>query len=113
MDFTGAVADSVNLAEGKYGEVFYEQMKLFEDLMKVHKRGGFISCSISVSTESWILRVYFNENILEEIPSLGDRVCPSFACFEKLCLEKSSKFFLLQEPLNTITTACAATSLCV
>ncbi|NXN82142.1 CAN5 protein, partial [Bombycilla garrulus] len=47
VDFTGAVAESINLAEGKYGEVIPEQMKLFEDLMKVHKRGGFISCSIS------------------------------------------------------------------
>ncbi|NWV71663.1 CAN5 protein, partial [Malurus elegans] len=47
VDFTGAVAESINLAEGKYGEVISEQMKLFEDLMKVHKRGGFISCSIS------------------------------------------------------------------
>lgn len=70
VDFTGAVAESINLAEGKYGEVISEQMKLFEDLMKVHKRGGFISCSISVSTESWISRVYFDENILEEIPLL-------------------------------------------
>ncbi|NXY06856.1 CAN5 protein, partial [Pteruthius melanotis] len=47
VDFTGAVAESINLAEGKYGEVISVQMKLFEDLMKVHKRGGFISCSIS------------------------------------------------------------------
>ncbi|NXB55266.1 CAN5 protein, partial [Struthidea cinerea] len=47
VDFTGAVAESINLAEGRYGEVISEQMKLFEDLMKVHKRGGFISCSIS------------------------------------------------------------------
>ncbi|NXP33418.1 CAN5 protein, partial [Leiothrix lutea] len=50
VDFTGAVAESINLAEGKYGEVIYEQMKLFEDLMKVHKRGGFISCFISESS---------------------------------------------------------------
>ncbi|XP_054145737.1 calpain-6 [Melozone crissalis] len=49
VDFTGAVAESINLEEGKYGEVIPEQMKLFEDLMKVHKRGGFISCSISES----------------------------------------------------------------
>ncbi|RLV98461.1 hypothetical protein DV515_00010787 [Chloebia gouldiae] len=49
VDFTGAVAESINLEEGKYGEVISEQMKLFEDLMKVHKRGGFISCSISES----------------------------------------------------------------
>ncbi|NXN03062.1 CAN5 protein, partial [Sylvia borin] len=47
VDFTGAVAESINLEEGKYGEVISEQMKLFEDLMKVHKRGGFISCFIS------------------------------------------------------------------
>lgn len=71
VDFTGAVAESVSLAEGKYGEVISEQMKLFEDLMKVHKRGGFISCFISVSTESWVLKIYFNGNIVEEIPSLG------------------------------------------
>ncbi|RMB98286.1 hypothetical protein DUI87_25191 [Hirundo rustica rustica] len=50
VDFTGAVAESINLAEGKYGEVISEQMKLFEDLMKVHKRGGFISCFISESS---------------------------------------------------------------
>ncbi|XP_063026416.1 calpain-6 [Melospiza melodia melodia] len=49
VDFTGAVAESINLEEGKYGELIPEQMKLFEDLMKVHKRGGFISCSISES----------------------------------------------------------------
>uniref|UniRef100_A0A8D2QRZ8 Calpain 6 n=1 Tax=Zosterops lateralis melanops TaxID=1220523 RepID=A0A8D2QRZ8_ZOSLA len=49
VDFTGAVAESISLAEGKYGEVISEQMKLFEDLMKVHKRGGFISCFVSES----------------------------------------------------------------
>ncbi|NXN07777.1 CAN5 protein, partial [Indicator maculatus] len=50
VDFTGAVAESVDLVQGKYGEIISEQMKLFEDLMKVHKRGGLISCYIAASS---------------------------------------------------------------
>ncbi|NXG23876.1 CAN5 protein, partial [Grallaria varia] len=49
VDFTGAVAESLNLVQGKYGNVISEQMKLFEDLMKVHRRGGLISCFIENS----------------------------------------------------------------
>uniref|UniRef100_A0A8D0EGN8 Calpain 6 n=1 Tax=Strix occidentalis caurina TaxID=311401 RepID=A0A8D0EGN8_STROC len=51
VDFTGAVAESIDLVQGKYGEIISEQMKLFEDLLKVHKRGGLISCSITVCIE--------------------------------------------------------------
>lgn len=66
VDFTGAVAESIDLVQGKYGEIISEQMKLFEDLLKVHKRGGLISCFITVCIESWILRVNFNEKNLEK-----------------------------------------------
>ncbi|NXA32535.1 CAN5 protein, partial [Eudromia elegans] len=52
VDFTGAVAESVDLIKGKYKETISEQMKLFEDLLKVHKRGGLISCSITASSDS-------------------------------------------------------------
>uniref|UniRef100_A0A663EV03 Calpain 6 n=1 Tax=Aquila chrysaetos chrysaetos TaxID=223781 RepID=A0A663EV03_AQUCH len=52
VDFTGAVAESIDLVQGKYGEIISEQMKLFEDLLKVHKRGGLISCSITASSGS-------------------------------------------------------------
>ncbi|XP_074458175.1 calpain-6 isoform X1 [Larus michahellis] len=52
VDFTGAVAESIDLVQGKYGEIISEQMKLFEDLLKVHKRGGLISCYIAASSGS-------------------------------------------------------------
>ncbi|NXW82033.1 CAN5 protein, partial [Alopecoenas beccarii] len=52
VDFTGAVAESIDLVQGKYGEIISEQMKLFEDLLKVHKRGGLISCFITASSGS-------------------------------------------------------------
>ncbi|XP_008938961.1 PREDICTED: calpain-5-like, partial [Merops nubicus] len=50
VDFTGAVAESIDLVQGKYGEMISEQMKLFEDLLKVHRRGGLISCYITASS---------------------------------------------------------------
>ncbi|NWU89840.1 CAN5 protein, partial [Upupa epops] len=49
VDFTGAVAESIDLVQGSYGEVISEQMKLFEELLKVHRRGGLISCYIAAS----------------------------------------------------------------
>ncbi|KAM6413596.1 calpain-6 [Rhynochetos jubatus] len=52
VDFTGAVAESIDLVQGKHGEIISEQMKLFEDLLKVHKRGGLISCYIAASSAS-------------------------------------------------------------
>ncbi|KFP75629.1 Calpain-5, partial [Acanthisitta chloris] len=50
VDFSGAVAESIDLVQGKYGEIISEQMNLFQDLLKVHKRGGLISCSIAASS---------------------------------------------------------------
>ncbi|KAH0630923.1 hypothetical protein JD844_004290 [Phrynosoma platyrhinos] len=46
VDFTGAVTESIDMAEGKYSHDIIEQAKLFEDMMKVQRRGGLISCYI-------------------------------------------------------------------
>ncbi|KAI1903606.1 hypothetical protein AGOR_G00028930 [Albula goreensis] len=51
VDFTGAVNESIDLVEGKYATDLSEQLKLFEDLLKVYERGGLISCSIKASPE--------------------------------------------------------------
>ncbi|XP_054852325.1 calpain-6 [Eublepharis macularius] len=47
VDFTGAVAESIDMAKGKYDRDISEQVRLFEELLKVHRRGGFISCYIT------------------------------------------------------------------
>ncbi|NWH98878.1 CAN5 protein, partial [Tichodroma muraria] len=94
VDFTGAVAESINLAEGKYGEVISEQMKLFEDLMKVHKRGGFISCSISspgrpseAETEMGLIVGHaYSVTAIRKL-RLGDRLLLSF---------KAEKLFMIR-----------------
>lgn len=48
VDFSGAVAEAINLE----AEAFYKDQnkedQLFEDLLKVYDRGGIISCSIKV-----------------------------------------------------------------
>ncbi|XP_077164241.1 calpain-6 [Paroedura picta] len=50
VDFTGAVAESIDMTKGKYDRDISEQMKLFEDLWKVYRRGGLISCYITPLT---------------------------------------------------------------
>ncbi|KAI1898627.1 hypothetical protein AGOR_G00074330 [Albula goreensis] len=46
VDFTGGVAESIDLEEGKYGSNIAAQLNLFEDLLNVFEKGGIISCSI-------------------------------------------------------------------
>ncbi|XP_068600210.1 calpain-5-like [Brachionichthys hirsutus] len=46
VDFSGAVAETVNVEEGGYFQDQEKQDHLFEDLLKVYDRGGIISCSI-------------------------------------------------------------------
>lgn len=52
VDFSGAVAEAINLET----EAYYKDQKrldqLFEDLLKVYDRGGIISCSIKVCAGS-------------------------------------------------------------
>ncbi|XP_006632721.1 calpain-5 [Lepisosteus oculatus] len=50
VDFTGAVTESIDLVAGKYASEISEQLKLFEDLLKVHEREGLISCSIKATS---------------------------------------------------------------
>ncbi|XP_062262442.1 calpain-5-like [Platichthys flesus] len=46
VDFSGAVAEAINLEEEAFYKDQEKQDKLFEDLLKVYDRGGIISCSI-------------------------------------------------------------------
>uniref|UniRef100_A0A8D0L169 Calpain 6 n=1 Tax=Sphenodon punctatus TaxID=8508 RepID=A0A8D0L169_SPHPU len=91
VDFTGAVAESIDLVKGKYNESISEQMKLFEDLLKVHKRGGLISCSIIPSssddiegqTEKGLVQGHaYSVTAIQKV-RLGERLLCSFK-FEKL-----------------------------
>ncbi|XP_069798819.1 calpain-6 isoform X2 [Dendropsophus ebraccatus] len=46
VDFTGAVAESIDLSDTKYKANITAQTNLFEDLLKVYKRGGLICCHL-------------------------------------------------------------------
>ncbi|XP_028323026.1 calpain-5-like [Gouania willdenowi] len=46
VDFSGAVAEALKLEEEAYYKDEAKQELLFENLLKVHDRGGIISCSI-------------------------------------------------------------------
>lgn len=48
VDFSGAVAEAIDLEAGAYYRDEAKEEKLFEDLLKVYDRGGIISCSIRV-----------------------------------------------------------------
>ncbi|XP_029463491.1 calpain-6 isoform X2 [Rhinatrema bivittatum] len=52
VDFTGAVAEHLDLSQGKYRQDLIEQTKLFEDILKAYNRGGLISCSILPSSSA-------------------------------------------------------------
>lgn len=59
VDFTGGVSEPIDLTEGDYITDEAKRNLLFERVLKVHNRGGLISCSIKVSnitsmvTEPW------------------------------------------------------------
>lgn len=48
VDFSGAVAEAINLEAEAFYKDQEKQDQLFEDLLKVWDRGGIISCSIKV-----------------------------------------------------------------
>lgn len=48
VDFSGAVAEAIDLEAGAYYKEEAKLDQLFEDLLKVYNRGGIISCSIKV-----------------------------------------------------------------
>ncbi|XP_032083291.1 calpain-6 isoform X3 [Thamnophis elegans] len=95
VDFTGAVAESINLIDGKYDHSIIEQVKLFRELLKVHKRGGLISCYImpesysdfEVETDMGLVKghAYSVTSILKM--SVGKK---------DLCSGKSKKLFMIR-----------------
>ncbi|XP_077154833.1 calpain-5 [Ranitomeya variabilis] len=50
VDFTGGVSEPVELSEGDYINDDHKRNDLFERVLKVHNRGGLISCSIKATT---------------------------------------------------------------
>uniref|UniRef100_A0A8C9TED8 Calpain 6 n=1 Tax=Scleropages formosus TaxID=113540 RepID=A0A8C9TED8_SCLFO len=50
VDFTGALAESIDLEKGRYSAQLPAKARLFEDLLKAYDRGGVVSCSIKVRT---------------------------------------------------------------
>lgn len=48
VDFTGGVSEPMDLLEGAFKEDAEKRNELFERVLKVHNRGGLISCSIRV-----------------------------------------------------------------
>lgn len=48
VDFTGGVSEPVDLMENGFKEDEEKRNELFERVLKVHNRGGLISCSIRV-----------------------------------------------------------------
>lgn len=50
VDFTGGVSEPIDLLENGHKEDEEKRDELFERVLKVHNRGGLISCSIRVRT---------------------------------------------------------------
>ncbi|XP_072248125.1 calpain-5a [Leuresthes tenuis] len=50
VDFTGGVSEPMDLTENGYKDDEEKQTELFERVLKVHNRGGLISCSIRATT---------------------------------------------------------------
>lgn len=48
VDFTGGVSETMDLIEDDFKEDEEKRNELFERVLKVHNRGGLISCSIRV-----------------------------------------------------------------
>ncbi|KAJ7310204.1 hypothetical protein JRQ81_007097, partial [Phrynocephalus forsythii] len=95
VDFTGAVAESIDLSESNYSCNIIEQAKLFEDLLKVHRRGGLISCYITPSssrdfegqTETGLIKGHAYSVTAVVRMSLGDKL---------LSCTKSNKLFMIR-----------------
>lgn len=48
VDFTGTLAETVDMQKGRYTELVEEKYKLFKELHKTFTKGGLICCSIEV-----------------------------------------------------------------
>ncbi|KAG8431180.1 hypothetical protein GDO86_019299 [Hymenochirus boettgeri] len=52
VDFTGGVSEPIDLSEGHFATDAERRNDLFERVLKVHNRGGLISCSIKATSAS-------------------------------------------------------------
>ncbi|XP_062861179.1 calpain-5a [Trichomycterus rosablanca] len=52
VDFTGGVSEPIDLLEGRFGQEEEARNQLFERVLKVHNRGGLISCSIRATSQA-------------------------------------------------------------
>ncbi|GAA6091194.1 calpain-5a [Tachysurus ichikawai] len=52
VDFTGGVSEPVELLEGRFSQDEEARNQLFERVLKVHLRGGLISCSIRATSQA-------------------------------------------------------------
>uniref|UniRef100_A0A667XNX2 Calpain 5 n=1 Tax=Myripristis murdjan TaxID=586833 RepID=A0A667XNX2_9TELE len=52
VDFTGGVSEPLSLIENGYKDDEEKRNELFERVLKVHNRGGLISCSIRATSEA-------------------------------------------------------------
>ncbi|XP_051512469.1 calpain-5-like [Myxocyprinus asiaticus] len=52
VDFTGGVTEPMDLLEGKFNQEEEARNQLFERVLKVHNRGGLISCSIRATNQA-------------------------------------------------------------
>ncbi|XP_053561575.1 calpain-5 [Bombina bombina] len=52
VDFTGGVCEPIDLSEGGLANDVEKRNDLFERILKVHNRGGLISCSIKATSDS-------------------------------------------------------------
>ncbi|XP_053561576.1 calpain-5 [Bombina bombina] len=52
VDFTGGVCEPIDLSEGGFANDVEKRNDLFERILKVHNRGGLISCSIKATSDS-------------------------------------------------------------
>ncbi|XP_063061438.1 calpain-5a isoform X2 [Engraulis encrasicolus] len=52
VDFTGGVSEPMDLDEGQFATDEAARNELFERVLKVHNRGGLISCSIRATTSA-------------------------------------------------------------
>ncbi|KTG31091.1 hypothetical protein cypCar_00027978, partial [Cyprinus carpio] len=52
VDFTGGVSEPMDLLEGKFIQEQEARNQLFERVLKVHNRGGLISCSIRATNQA-------------------------------------------------------------
>uniref|UniRef100_A0A673FUV5 Calpain 5a n=1 Tax=Sinocyclocheilus rhinocerous TaxID=307959 RepID=A0A673FUV5_9TELE len=52
VDFTGGISEPMDLLEGKFSQEEEARNQLFERVLKVHNRGGLISCSIRATSQA-------------------------------------------------------------